>query len=194
MEQRIELLTDKYERVKIPSSTKTELDLGCGNGKFTFELLARNPSTFVIAADVMLGRLRKIERKAIREKIKNLRILRTEATALLGYMLGDNSIDRIHILCPDPWPKSKHKGHRLLSSQFISSLCRVLKPNGVFHFSTDNTEYLKQTCINIENSELFTAEDKELIRDVVEIKTAFELKWQREGLKVHHKAWQTRKK
>jgi tRNA (guanine-N7-)-methyltransferase len=193
MQDLIEILTDKYEKIELPSDAHTELDLGCGNGKFSLELSELNPSSYIIAADIMLGRLRKLAKKAGRRKLKNIRILRTEAAALLGFMLKDNSINRLHILCPDPWPKTKHKGHRLLSSQFMSSIYRVLKPGGVFHFSTDNTAYLPQTVENIKNSGLFGSENKKLIEDVTCIKTAFELKWQEEGLEVHHKAWQVKK-
>lgn len=189
----IEILTDEYKRIEIPSGMRTEVDLGCGNGKFSLELSELMPSSYIIAADIMLGRLRKVAKKAERLKLKNFRILRTEATALLGYMLKDNTVDRVHILCPDPWPKTKHKGHRLLSSQFMASICRVLKPGGIFHFSTDNTAYLNQTIENIEKSSLFYSHNSTLIEDVRNIKTAFELKWQEEGLKVHHKAWQIKK-
>jgi tRNA (guanine-N7-)-methyltransferase len=193
MQYPIEMLTDKYEKIEIPSNVTTELDLGCGNGKFSLELSELYPSSYIIAADIMLGRLRKVAKKAGRRELQNFRIFRTEATALLGYMLKDNSVNRLHILCPDPWPKTKHKGHRVLSSQFMASIYRILKPGGVFHFSTDNTAYLQQTCENIKNSKLFKPHDSKLIEDVCEIKTAFELKWQKEGLIVHHKAWKITK-
>jgi tRNA (guanine-N7-)-methyltransferase len=192
IENIIQILTDKYLILNFNKYERTELDLGCGTGIFSLEIAQRNPNSQIIAADIMIGRLRKIEKKAKRLELKNLDILRVEATNLMSYMLKDNSIDRLHILCPDPWPKTKHKGHRLLSSQFMNSIKRVLKPNGVFHFSTDDKNYYKSTCKIVEESGIFKSSDKELISDVIDIKTAFAKKWESEGLEVRHIAWQVK--
>ena len=94
----------------------------------------------------MIGRLRKLVNKTKNAGITNIKLLRTEARALVCLSLPHKSIDRVHILCPDPWPKHKHKGERLMSSEFIYRLSLVLKDNGVLHFSTDDTRYFKATC------------------------------------------------
>ena len=184
----INILTDKYENLFIPDK-HVEIDLGCGKGKFSIELAMRNPQIHILAADVMIGRLRKLQNKLNRNNIENVQILRVEATSLLGYFLPDNSIDRIHLLCPDPWPKAKHKGHRLLSSQFIASLKRVLKPNGVFHFASDNEPYYNSVKKLIDASNIFESSDLKLIEDIIDIKTDFQLRWEEEGLTVKHCAF-----
>ena len=189
---KIQILTDKYLIINLEKNKTVELDLGCGTGIFSLELAARYQDSIILAADIMLGRLRKIEKKAIRNNLDNIRILRVEATNLMGYMLKENSVDRIHILCPDPWPKSKHKGHRLLSSQFMNSIKKVLKPDGIFHFATDDKTYYESTCKIVEESGLFETEDNANIADISDIKTAFELKWEAEGLKVQHIAWKVK--
>ena len=102
-------------------------------------------------------------------------------------IMPDSSLDRIHLLCPDPWPKMKHKGNRLLSSDFMMQLARVLKPGGVFHFATDDEPYLKLGMANVESSGLFTPGGE--ISDVADIKTEFERQWLAEGKTVTHIAW-----
>ena len=105
-----------------------ELDLGCGVGSFTAELAKRYPERTILAADVMIGRLRKLVRRMHRMKLENLTLLRSEARFLVGFSFPDGALDRIHLLCPDPWPKGRHRGHRLLASDFTAQLHRVLKP------------------------------------------------------------------
>ena len=65
-DQRISILTSSYCHV-VPDSDHAELDMGCGAGSFTVALAARYPERTVYAADVMLGRLRKVVRKMYRQ-------------------------------------------------------------------------------------------------------------------------------
>ena len=155
-----------------------ELDLGCGVGSFTAELAKRYPERTILAADVMIGRLRKLVR----------RMLRSEARFLVGFSFPDGALDRIHLLCPDPWPKGRHRGHRLLASDFTAQLHRVLKPEGIFHFSSDDEAYCDAVGRVIAASQLF-AEAPEAIADIADVLSDFEERWLAEGKPVHHAAW-----
>jgi tRNA (guanine-N7-)-methyltransferase len=185
----IDILTGRYVILDgLVPERRTELDLGCGKGGFTVELARRHPDSAVLAADVMIGRLRKLTGKIRAAGLSNVRLLRTEARALVCVSLPHGSIDRAHILCPDPWPKHRHKGERLMSSEFIYRLSLVLKKGGVLHFSTDDTRYFDATSALVDSSGLF-ARDPDAISDVADIKTDFEKRWNSQGLKVGHAAW-----
>jgi len=188
----IEILTSGYQLIdstvdNLPDY-RVELDLGCGNGDFSTALGKLYPDRKILAADIMLGRLRKLVKRNKRLHIENVVPLRVEARALIYYMLPDLSVDRIHILCPDPWPKERHKHHRLLCSDFLGQLFRILKNDGVFHFSTDDNHYFDTVCRLVEISGLFTCDNAKLA-DVSNIKTCFENRWNEMGLKVNHIAW-----
>lgn len=170
---------------ELAAAPVVELDLGCGVGSYTAELAKRYPERKILAADVMIGRLRKLVKRCRRMGIENMSILRTEARHLVAFMLPDGSIDRLHLLCPDPWPKGRHSGHRLLTSDFVSQLHRVLKPGGVFHFSSDDEPYCTAVRGVLAASKLFV-EEPEAIADLAGIKSDFELRWNGEGKAVRH--------
>ncbi|MBR2723166.1 MAG: methyltransferase domain-containing protein [Lentisphaeria bacterium] len=140
----IDILTQSYTHIAgvKNNSSRTELDLGCGSGSFTAGLAGRYPEAKIFAADVMIGRLRKLVRKNQRLGIDNMQLLRVEARHLVAYMLPDEGLDRLHILCPDPWPKDRHKGHRLVTSDFLSQIHRVLKKAELFTFQAMMTRIL----------------------------------------------------
>ncbi len=165
-----------------------ELDLGCGRGSFTSELARLHPQRLVLAADIMIGRLRKLAGRNHRENINNVIPLRVEAGPLLSFMLPDNTIDRLHILCPDPWPKGKHRGNRLISSNLLRHLHRVLKPGGIFHFSTDDIGYYEHVMKVVSLSDLFNPINPQ--PDISELKTDFEERWNQQGKVVQHRYWQ----
>ena len=186
----IRILTGSYERLVLAPDKVCELDLGCGTGSFTVALAASYPDRHILCADVMLGRLRKVVRRSSRENVTNLEVLRVEARHLIGIMLPDASLDRIHLLCPDPWPKNRHRGHRLLCCDFTTQLHRVLKKNAVFHFSSDDENYCDAVNRVMESSGLFTL-DMDALKDVAHIRSDFENRWLSEGKMVHHRAWRT---
>ena len=165
-----------------------ELDMGCGKGSFTTELAKRHPERIILAADMLSGRLRKLVSRNIRENVNNMRVLKAEARMLIARLLPDRALDRIHILCPDPWPKDRHSGNRLLSSNFMTHIHRVLKDDGVWHFSTDDLEYLAAVRKAVAASQLF-CDDPSRLSDIADVKTDFEVMWNSEGKEVYHHGW-----
>ena len=184
----IRFLTEFYGILDVPQDKIVELDLGCGAGSYTIAMAKRFPERHVYAADVMLGRLRKVVKRSARAEASNIEVLRVEARYLLGRLLPDRSLDRIHLLCPDPWPKGRHKGHRLLASDFTTQIHRVLKDDGIFHFSSDDEYYRDAVGRVLTDSGLF-APCNEAIADLQGIASDFELRWLEEGKTVPHRAW-----
>jgi len=185
---KIRLLSREYCLLSFDAATTCELDLGCGSGSFTAALAARYPERRILAADVMLGRLRKVVKRLEKCGSSNWEVLRVEARMLIGRMLPDASLDRIHLLCPDPWPKGRHRGHRLLASDFTAALHRVLKTDGIFHFSSDDANYCRAVEEVMTQSRLFAAAP-DGAADLADVKSDFELKWLAEGKTVKHLTW-----
>lgn len=183
---------DSYRNSEIPElyrhDAEVELDLGCGNGRFSEEAAARFPQRTFLAADIMMGRIRKCTNRARRAGHANVIPIRAEARLLVTTFLPDTSLNRIHILCPDPWPKARHRHHRLICSEFIGQIHRVLKDDGEFHFSSDDQPYLETVIRLIETSGLFKRDDSRMA-EISDIKTDFELRWLNRDKPVTHCLW-----
>jgi tRNA (guanine-N7-)-methyltransferase len=118
-----------------------EVDIGCGKGRFLLARASRFPGTNWLGVDRLLGRLRKIERKAMRAGQSNLRLLRFDAYYTVTYLVPALSVSNYYVFFPDPWPKVRHHRHRLFNTVFMDALFRTLRPGGMAHVATDHLPY-----------------------------------------------------
>jgi len=127
-----------------PAARPLEVELGAGDGSFLAQWAAVHPERNFVGIERLLGRLRKIERKGRRGGLANLRLIRLEAAYTLEYLLPDAAISALHIYFPDPWPKKKHRRHRLINAGFPDIAARKLAPGGVVYLRTDDADYFAQ--------------------------------------------------
>jgi tRNA (guanine-N7-)-methyltransferase len=120
------------------------LELGSGDGSFLVEYARLHPDKNFLGVERLLGRLRKIERKGLRAGLTNLRLIRIEASYLIQYLIPAESVVALHIYFPDPWPKRKHRKHRLINPRFAELVGKVLLPGGDIYLRTDDGDYFAQ--------------------------------------------------
>lgn len=121
-----------------------EIELGAGDGSFLIQWAALHPGTNFLGLERLLGRLKKIEKKARRAGLTNVRALRLEAGYFAEYLLPPESVSAFHIYFPDPWPKRKHRQNRLLNERFAEVLRSALIVGGVVYLRTDDANYFEQ--------------------------------------------------
>jgi tRNA (guanine-N7-)-methyltransferase len=121
--------------------TPLEVDLGCGDGSFLLAMAKHHPERRFLGVERLLGRVRKVCRKITRESLANAHVLRLESRYAVEWLLPHCSVSRLHLLCPDPWPKFKHHRRRILQPEFLQAVHDVLVPDGEFLFMTDHEEY-----------------------------------------------------
>jgi tRNA (guanine-N7-)-methyltransferase len=120
------------------------VELGAGDGSFLAAYAHAHREWNFIGVERLLGRLRKIEKKARRAGLENVRVARIEAEYFTRYLLPANSAAAIHIYFPDPWPKRRHWKNRLINPEFTRVLQKALVPGGVAYLRTDDTPYFAQ--------------------------------------------------
>ena len=157
-----------------------EMDLGCGDGSFLIDLAKHHPERDFIGVERLLGRCRKVSKKIIRNGLENARILRLDSKYVVEWLLPAESVSRIHLLCPDPWPKMRHNRRRLVQQGFLEAVKAALEPGGEFLFMTDHEEYFEWAVERIHASKLFEIRpwgDDSFFYP----KTDFQIQWEAEG-------------
>lgn len=120
-----------------------ELDLGAGDGGFALAYAKQHPEINLLAVERLLGRVRKIEKRAVRGSVENIRVLRLETGYTVKYLLPPGSVSVAHIMFPDPWPKRRHWPRRLMQPEFVRDLAAALRPGGELRFTTDHKDYFE---------------------------------------------------
>jgi tRNA (guanine-N7-)-methyltransferase len=142
----------------------------------------------------LLGRVRGVCKRIQELELTNVKVLRLESQYTLEYLLEPHSVSRLHLLCPDPWPKARHHKHRLVQQEFLHILREVLMPCGEFLFKTDHAEYYKWVLEQVEESNTVNARNS--IKQIpwpnendegafFYPKTDFERLWEKQGEKIY---------
>jgi tRNA (guanine-N7-)-methyltransferase len=121
-----------------------EIELGSGDGSFLAHYAGLHPERNFIGVERLLGRLRKLDRKALRQGLNNVRGVRIEAAYFLEHLLPLGAAEAVHIYFPDPWPKRRHHKHRLINERFPLLARDALAEGGVVYLRTDDADYFGQ--------------------------------------------------
>lgn len=117
------------------------LEIGFGNGESLLSMAQAAPETGFIGIEVHGPGVGHLLIGAEAAGVDNLRIIRADAVAVLRDHIPDNSLMRVQIYFPDPWPKLRHHKRRLIQKPFTDLLHRKLRAGGELHLATDWAPY-----------------------------------------------------
>jgi tRNA (guanine-N7-)-methyltransferase len=120
------------------------LEIGFGGGEHLAEQAARHPEALLIGAEPFVNGVASAVRHLHERALSNVRLHQGDARELLA-ALPDASLDRVFILFPDPWPKTRHRKRRLIQDETVAELARTLKRGGALRFATDWRDYAAWT-------------------------------------------------
>ena len=113
------------------------VELGFGNGEFTEHLARNNPDSLVFGIEVSRSCVLKAAVRASRRSIPNMYVMCGDARFLLREFFPDDSIRKVYMNFPCPWPKSRHEKRRLTGTCFAQDLASVLEMHGEYELTTD---------------------------------------------------------
>lgn len=125
-----------------PASRQADLwlEIGFGGGEHLVSDASLHPEVEFIGCEPFVNGVAKLVTAIELNQIKNIRIHDGDALDVLR-ALPDESLGRITILYPDPWPKFRQRKRRFISPESIEQMARTLRSNGEVHFATDIDDY-----------------------------------------------------
>jgi tRNA (guanine-N7-)-methyltransferase len=171
-------------------SSPIEVDLGAGDGVYAEARAKRESDRNFIAVERLLGRATKIAKKAIRNQLTNLKILRLESAYFIKNLCAESSLDAITVRYPDPWPKRRHHANRLLQKEFFEDAARAVISGGCMKLTTDDREYFEWAQKEAEKCSAWVPDLS--WTGVDEPTSEFEELFAKEGREVYRKAWRKR--
>ena len=123
------------------------LEVGFGGGEHTLAQRAAHPDVGLIACEVfenglcsLLTRLVPDGGEATAPLPDMLRLWDDDARILLQ-ALPDACLDRLFLLFPDPWPKSRHTKRRFVHPQTVALVASKLRPDAEWRIASDDPTY-----------------------------------------------------
>ncbi len=148
---------------------KLYLEIGFGNGEHLAGQALKNPDIGFIGAEVfkngvanLLSIITGIKEgenlpehiSILPERKDNIRVF-DDDVRLLFAKIPDNSVDKIFVLFPDPWPKKRHANRRFINPDNLKEIARILKKGGILRVATDHKIYKRWTLEQLRNHNAF---------------------------------------
>ncbi len=118
------------------------LEIGFGAGEHLVDQAALNPDIGFIGCEPFLNGLAACVSHVVERGLRNVRLHGDDARQVLK-ALPPASVDRAHILFPDPWPKLRHNRRRIVSASVLDMLARVLVDGAELRLATDHMDYAR---------------------------------------------------
>jgi len=119
---------------------KIILEIGFGNGENLINLAKENSQNLYIGSEVYMAGIGQVLGAINANELTNIRLITGDIRLLID-KINESVFDEVLIICPDPWPKLKHHKRRMINSEFLDSIYKVLNSDGHLFMSTDWENY-----------------------------------------------------
>lgn len=130
-----------------------ELEIGAGQGLHAVTYSLRNPKKNLIAVERTENRFEQLFRRYVDHgRPANLFPVHADAISLVSHWIHDNSLDRVFLLYPNPYPKAKQANLRWHNMPFTSLLLRKMKPGAQLVMATNILSYKDEAISVLRNT------------------------------------------
>ena len=162
------------------------LEIGFGMGLTIFNSAKNYPEQDFIGVEVHEPGIVNLLAKLKTDPLNNICIYNEDAVIVLRQYILDDSLTKVLIFFPDPWPKNRHHKRRLIQPEFIALLQKKLKSKGILHIATDWEDYANHITAVLKLNPAFTVlgPPKSLPFLADRISTKFEQRGKKQGHKI----------
>ena len=113
------------------------LEIGFGGGEHLAGLAAAMPDCDFIGAEPFINGVASLLRHIDDQQLSNIRIWPDDVRLILP-TIDTASLAGVFIMFPDPWPKRRHAGRRILQPAFLDQLATIIRPGGNLVLASDD--------------------------------------------------------
>ena len=113
------------------------LEIGFGGGEHLASLAAGQRADLFIGAEPFINGVVSLLRHIEEQKLNNICIWPDDVRLILD-KLPARSLSAVYVMFPDPWPKARHAGRRILNQEMLDRLADLLQPKGQLRMASDH--------------------------------------------------------
>jgi tRNA (guanine-N7-)-methyltransferase len=118
------------------------LEIGFGGGEHLAAQAGAHPEIGLIGCEPFINGVARLLALIEAHGLTNVRLFTDDARLLMQALPGA-CLERIFVLFPDPWPKTRHHKRRIVNSGTAAELARLLQPGGELRLATDDLGYAR---------------------------------------------------
>lgn len=131
------------------------LEIGFGGGEHLIEAATKHPDVGFIGCEPFVNGMAKLLSRIDALGLTNVRLHQGDAGEVIDWLPGE-SLGRVFLLYPDPWPKRRHRKRRFVSAENLGSLARVMRGGAELRLATDIDDYAGWALARIRESADFS--------------------------------------
>lgn len=158
------------------------VEIGFGMGDALIELALKHPHLNFIGIEVHPPGVGRCLHQIHTHQLNNVKLFWADAIEVLQKVIAAESLDKVLLLFPDPWPKNRHQKRRIVQTEFVNLVASKLKSKGIFHLATDWEPYAEHMFAVLQESS-FLQKAETLWDPIGRVKT----KYEQRGEKYSHK-------
>ncbi len=130
-------------------SKETWLEIGFGYGEHLTWQAEQNPSVSFIGCEPFLNGVSVCMMDLQEKDLTNVKIWPDDARKVLKE-IPENSISKLFVLHPDPWPKKRHHKRRFIQAEMLDHFAKIMKDGVILRMASDHkgvAEWMRDKAI-----------------------------------------------
>jgi tRNA (guanine-N7-)-methyltransferase len=131
-----------------PKPRAVWLEIGFGGGEHLAHQAASHPDVGFLGCEVFEAGIASGLSHIAERHLENVRFHPEDARVLLA-ALQPQSLDRVFLLFPDPWPKRRHAQRRFVNRGNLDRLAELIVAGGELRIASDDPTYVEWTLQHV---------------------------------------------
>ena len=120
------------------------LEIGFGGGEHLTAQAQANPGIGLVGCEPFIDGVAKLLAQIQGAGVENVRVYGDDARKIFPH-IKDGELERVFVLFPDPWRKSRHHKRRFIQPQILDEFARMLEDGGELRVASDHMGYVRWT-------------------------------------------------